>query len=200
MGFRITQEGEPIYTVDMPIISYPKKEKVRDAKTGKILGTRTVTVEHQEPPLIQKPQDKGWFKKITYQNIVLLRVPDPKDHMKIKAKLFLRTFEVDAEKYFTFNPCGHCTLNNHGHRYHFVLGATGSVQAICWACAVHYGRSSMLIKTNEGREGKPSKWCKIISEVPITPQQAVKFCREHSRAIPVNVRMMLSEREGFEVV
>jgi hypothetical protein len=44
----------------------------------------------------------GWAKKIQFKDIVILRIPDPQDFNKIKPKLFLRTIEIDVERYFEF--------------------------------------------------------------------------------------------------
>lgn len=200
MGFKITKEGAPIYTVDLAPIKYEEIEEIKlpNGKTAK----RTVTKEYIPEPLTESVESKGWSKKIQFKDVVILRIPDAKDYNKIKPTLFLRTIEVDAEKYFDMNTCGHCKANGHGHRFHFVKHVTDTLCGICWACAVHYGRSSFTISALEDvRSGSMNAWAKIIEEKPISVKDAMRFYKENGRIIDANVMLMMQEKEGqFEVV
>jgi hypothetical protein len=199
--FTFDKDGNCIYTVDMPILRYDAVEEIRD-EDGKVIGKRTVEKTHQAKQKIEKPEDKGWFKKLTFESIVLIRVPDTSDYSKIKPRLFLRTSEFDVEKYFTYNRCTHCETNGFGHKYHFARDMSpNNIMVLCWRVAYKYGKSSQLAQTIENRENQPSKWVKIISEKPISPQKALEWYQSKGVAegtIPdPTLRMMLS---GAEVI
>jgi hypothetical protein len=200
MGFKIDSKGNCLYTTDRAKIEYEVTEKIRDAK-GKIIGARKVKKELPQEPLISTAEQMGWAKKIQFKDIVVLRIPDAQDFNKIKPKLFLRTIEINAERYFEFNRCNHCVANEHGNKFHYLRAMTDSVVACCWACATHYGRSAFMIQTiSDVHSGSMSAWCKVIEEKPISVKDAVKFYRETGKIVDVNVRMMIQEKDGFEVV
>jgi hypothetical protein len=197
MGFFIDKKGNCLYSTDLATVYYPASEPIKD-ENGKTLGHRQFMMEFQPKPKISTAEEMGWFKKIQFKDVVVLRIPDRHDYNKIKPKLFMRTIEIDTEKYFEFNKCGHCTLNNHGHRFHYLKAATDAILGICWACSVHYGRTAFTIQTlQDVRGGQPTAWCRVISEKPISVKQAVEFYQETGKVMDGTVRMLLGEREGL---
>jgi hypothetical protein len=197
MGFAFDKTGYPIYTTDKPIIRYPKEEKVIDPTSKKVLGKRVVIAEFKEDPQVSKPSEMGWFQKIEFEQLVLVRIADPSDNYRIKPKIFLRKAVFDAEKYFTFNKCNHCEAYGLSHKFHYARSMTDSIVVLCWQCAVRYGKTSMLAQTLADREGKACKWIKIVKETPMSAKDAEAWCQRNNKVVPVFVQMMLN---GAEVI
>jgi hypothetical protein len=195
MGFKIDKDGNCLYTTDRATIYYPIIEEIKD-DSGKVIGKRTVTKEYTPKPLVSTAEQMGWAKKVVFKDVVVNRIPDPLDYNKIKPKLFLRTIEIDAERYFEFNRCNHCVANEHGNKFHYLRAMTDSVVAICWACAVHYGRTAFMIQTlDDVRSGTMSGWCKVLEEKPISAKEAIEFYRETGKVVDGTVRLLLNERK-----
>lgn len=157
--------------------------------------------EYTPEPIVETAEQKGWAKKVQYQIVVAVRIADIEDYGKIKPKLFLRTVEIDFEKYFDMNTCNHCKANGHGNRFHYGKACTDAVVAICWVCAVHYGRSAFTIKTIENvLTSSMSDWCRIVSEKPISVKDAMMFYKREGKVIDGTVLLMLNEiKDKFEV-
>jgi hypothetical protein len=154
--------------------------------------------EYTPEPIRKTPEEMGWQKTATFEDIVLIDVANPKKYGKLEKKLFHRVYEISVEKYLDYHSCDICAHNNLGAKHHWFKTMPSGVYYICWVMASKFGRSaSGPIQTLADREGTASPWVKLVSEKKVAKKEAKAILQRLHRAPNVDVAMYLGD---FEVV
>lgn len=189
----IDKDGKPFYRV-----YHAQKERTKTIKNE----DGSVSYETFTPdPTFEDvtPESRGYVKVARYEDIILLKLPDAKNHYKPTPTLWHRIYEIDVEKYSNVNQCSFCSEKDYGAKYHYLKTMPQGVYFVCWCCALRFGRSSSgpIQTVKDIFEGSLMPYVKLVSDKKISKEEAITILNRLQTKPNIDVALYL---EGSEFV
>jgi len=160
-------------------------------------STSTITFNPSPTPQDTPIELTGWKKIVSFEDIILIRVPNPNNYYKLENSLFHRIYEIDVQRYSEANPCRICGDKGTGSKWHFLRDMNAGVYYFCVLFGLRGITASGPILTATDREGNMPEWCKLVSEKKVSKGEAKMILSRLERIPSLQVSAYLS---GLEVV